>query len=154
MYPLMVLFSTESIKILGITVDNVSEMCTKARRQLNVSQRLKGCLDYESRMAINDTFIMSDFNCCPIIWMFTSKMSFSKLETLQKRTLRFVLNDYESSYNNLLQNCNVPEDKILTLRNLAIEVYECVTKRNPAYLNEMSNVKKFLSVIQICYYHT
>ena len=28
-------------------------------------------------------------------------------------------------------------------RNLAIEVYKCVTKNNPAYLNKMFNAKKF-----------
>ena len=74
--------------------------------------------------------------------MFTSKTSLSKLETLQKRALRFVLNDSESTYQNLLHNCYVPGIKILLLRNLAIEVYKCVTKINPAYLNEMFNVKK------------
>ena len=141
--------TTESIKILGVTVDrklnfndHVSQMCTKAGRPLNVLQRLKGCLDYNSRMAIYKTFIMSNFNYCPVIWMFTSKASLSKLETLQKRALRFVLNDYESTYQNLLHNCNVPGIKILLLRNLAIEVYKCVIKINPAYLNEMFNVKK------------
>ena len=141
--------TAESIKILGVTVDrklnfndHVSQMCTKAGRQLNVLQRLKGCLDYNSRMAIYKTFIMSNFNYCPVIWMFTSKASLSKLETLQKRALRFVLNDYESTYQNLLHNCNVPGIKILLLRNLAIEVYKCVTKINPAYLNEMFSVKK------------
>ena len=141
--------TAESIKILGVTVDrnlnfndHVSRMCTKAGRQLNVLQRLKGCLDYNSRMAIYKTFIMSNFNYCPVIWMFTSKASLSKLESLQKRALRFVLNDYESTYQNLLHNCNVPGIKILLLRNLAIEVYKCVTKINSAYLNEMFSVKK------------
>ena len=74
--------------------------------------------------------------------LFASKASLSKLETLQKRALRFVLNDYESTYQNLLYDCNVPETKTLLLRNLAIEVYKCVTKINPAYLNEMFNAKK------------
>ena len=51
--------TADSIKILRVTVDrklnfndHVSQMCTKAGRQLNVLQRLKGCLDYNSRMAI------------------------------------------------------------------------------------------------------
>ena len=98
-------------------------------------------LDYNSRMAIYKTFIMSNFNYCPVIWMFTSIASLSKLETLQKRAFRFVLNDYESTYQNLLHNCKVPGIKILLLRNLAIEVYKCVTKINPAHLNEMFSVK-------------
>ena len=60
--------TAESIKILGVTVDrklnfndHVSQMCTKAGRQLNVLQRLKGCLDYNSRMAIYKTFILPGY---------------------------------------------------------------------------------------------
>ena len=146
-----ILETTESIKILGVTVDrklnfndHVSQMCTKAEGQLHVLQRLKGCLDYNSHMAIYKTFIMSNFNYCPVIWMFTSKASISKLETLQKRALRFVLNDYESTYQNLLHNCNVPGIKILLLRNLAIEVYKWFTSLIENYLRHQGkqNMKK------------
>ena len=122
--------------------DHVSQMCTKAGRQRNVLLRLKGCLDYKSCMSICKIFIMSNFNYWPVILLFTSKASLSKLETLQKRALWLVLNNYESNYQNLLHNCNVPRIKILLLRNIAIEVYKCVTKINPAYLNEMFNAKK------------
>ena len=51
--------STSSIKILGVNIDSklnfndhVCDMCTKAGRQLNVLQRLKGSLDFDSRMVI------------------------------------------------------------------------------------------------------
>ena len=49
----------------------------------------------------------------------------------------FVLNDYESDYNDLLTKANVPCIKIMTLQQLAIEVYKSVTKINPEYLNEL-----------------
>ena len=118
-------------------------MCTKAGRLLYVLQSLKECLDYKVVWPFTrPLIIMSNFNYCSVIWMFTSKASLSKLETLQKRALRFVLNDYESTCQNLLHNCNVLGIKILLLRNLAIEVYKCATKINPAYLNEMFNAKK------------
>ena len=63
--------------------------------------------------------------------------SLSKLENIQKRALRFVLNDYESDYNDLLTKANVPGIKIMPLQQLAIEVYKSVTKINPEYLNEL-----------------
>ena len=126
--------TAESIKIPGVTVDrklnfndHVSQMCTKAGRQLNVLQRSKGCLDYNSRMAIYKTFIMSNINYCPVIWMFTSKESLSKLETLQKRALRFILNDYESTYQNLLHNCNVPGIKIVSPKSIPHIWMKCLT---------------------------
>ena len=52
--------------------------------------------------------------------MFTSKTSQSKLENIQKRAFRFVLDDYQTGYTDLLQNANVPGIKIMVLRNLAV----------------------------------
>ena len=68
---------------------------------------------------------------CPVVWMFTSKSSFSKLEDIQKRALRFVLDDYTSDYHELLNRADIPRLKIMTLRYLAIEVYKCVNGLNP-----------------------
>ena len=77
---------TDDMTVLGINTDNklnfnshVSSMCNKAGRQLNVLQRLKGSLDYTSQLSIYKSFIMSNFNYCPVVWMFTSKSSLLKL---------------------------------------------------------------------------
>ena len=78
------------------TIDLRRAQVNKAGRQLNALQRLKGSLDKNSRMAIYKSFIMSNFNYCPLVWMFTIKTSLSKLENIQKRALRFVLDDYQS----------------------------------------------------------
>ena len=76
--------SSDTMKVLGTDIDDrltfdghISNMCIKAGRQLNVLQRLRGSLDQDSRMAIYKSFIMSNFNYCPLIWMFTSKTSLS-----------------------------------------------------------------------------
>ena len=74
--------------------------------------------------------------------MFTSKTSLSKLEYIQKRALRFVLDDFQSGYTELLQNANVPGIKIMVLRYLAIEMFKCIKGINPAYLNAMFTRKE------------
>ena len=124
---------TDDMTVLGINIDNklnfnshLSSMCNKAGRQLNVLQRLKGSLDSldsASRLSIYKSFIMSNFNYCPVVWMFTSKSSLLKLENIKKRALRFVLDDYASDYYDLLKKADVPGMKIMALRYLAIEVY-------------------------------
>ena len=136
--------STSSIKVLGVNIDSklnfndhVCDMCTTAGRQLNVLQRLKSSLDYDSRMVIYKSFIISNFDYYPVVWLFTSKSSLAKLENIQKRALRYVLNDYESDYNDLLTKVNVPGIKIMTLRQLTIEVYTSVAKIDLEYLNEL-----------------
>ena len=63
--------------------------------------------------------------------MFTSKKSLEKIENIQKRALRFVLNDYQSNYHDLLNKSEATGIKIMTLHLLAIEVYKCVNNFNP-----------------------
>ena len=74
--------------------------------------------------------------------MFDSKTLLSKLENIQKRALRFVLDYYQTDYPDLLQNANVPGIKIMVLRYLAIEVFKCVIEISPAYLNDMFTRKQ------------
>ena len=88
--------SSDAMKVLGIDIDDrltfdghVSNMYIKAG-ELNALQRLKGSLDRNSCMAIYKSFSMSNFNYCPLVWMFTSKTALSKLENIQKRALKFV----------------------------------------------------------------
>ena len=74
-------------------------------------------------------FIISYFSYCPVVWLFTSKSSLSKLDDIQKRALRFVLNEHESDYNDSLTMANVPGITIMTLRQLAIEVYKSFPRK-------------------------
>ena len=140
--------STDSITILGVIVDNklnfndhIYTLCAKAGKQLNALQRLSKSLDKDSKLAIYKSFIMSNFNFCPVVWMFTSKSSLNRLEDIQRRALRFVLCDYDSCYENLLAAASVPGIRINLLRCLAIEVFKCVNGLNPEYLNEMIHKK-------------
>ena len=110
---------TASMNALGINIDDklnfnshVSNMCNKAGKQLNVLQQLKGSLDYASRLSIYKSFIMSNFNYCPVVCMCTSKSSLPKLENIQRRALRFVLDDYTSDYHKLLNKADVPGVKL------------------------------------------
>ena len=71
-------------------------------------------------MAVYKIFIMSNFNCCPHIWMFTSKPMLSKQENIQKRALGFVPDDNQLGCTDLLHNADVPGIAIMLLRYLAI----------------------------------
>ena len=111
-----IISSSEEMKVLGVTIDDklnftehISDVCTKAGRQLNILQRLKKVLDNKSLMAIYKSFIMSNFIFCPTVWMFTCNKSLDRIENIKKRALRFVLDDYESSYHDLLIQCEVSE---------------------------------------------
>ena len=81
---------SQAMKVLGVKIDDklnftehISDVSTRAGRQLNILQRLKKVLDYKSRMAIYKSFIMSNFNYYPIVWMFTFKKSLDRIENIK-----------------------------------------------------------------------
>ena len=61
----------------------------------------------------------------------------TKMENIQKRTLRFALDDHESDYETLLNKsgkCKM-EDRIL--KSIAIEVFCSLNNYNPSYLQNV-----------------
>ena len=68
---------SESITALRICIDenltfdiHVNNICLKASRQISALQRLTGLLDLPSRKAIYNSFIVSNFNYCPLVSFF------------------------------------------------------------------------------------
>ena len=99
----------ETVKLLGVEIDSrlkfdvhISAMCRKASQQINVLKRIGKFLNFESRKAVYHAFIMSIFNFCPLIWHFCSKPNTEKLEKINYRALKFVFQDFTSSYEGLL----------------------------------------------------
>ena len=107
----------ETVKLLGIEIDyqlnfdiHISSICRKASQQLNILKRLGRYLDRLSKLTIFHTFILSNFNFCPLAWHFCTDKNSNKLEKVQERALRFVYNDYTSSYINLLEKAPYRSD--------------------------------------------
>ena len=61
---------------------------------------------------------MSNFNYCFLVWNFYSAQTLNKTENLQKIALRFLLNDYESTYEDLLEKSDYPSINLRRQRTL------------------------------------
>ncbi len=59
--------------------------------------RFKGIFDLKESERIYGTFILSNFNYCPIIWHFCGNVSSKKIEKIQERALMFMLKDQIST---------------------------------------------------------
>ena len=139
----------ETVKLLGVELDyqlnfneQVSRICQKVARQLNVLQRISKFLSEETRLLVFKSFIRSNFNYCPIIWHFCSKVNTEKLEKLQYRGLKIVYNCYESSYEELLTRANLPTLHLGRLRTIALETYKCINNSAPKYIRDLVNLKQ------------
>ena len=130
--------STSSVKLLGVHIDDklnfnhhINKLCKSAGNQLNALTRLKSFLGLKERAVLVNSFIYSDycllpsnFDYCPFVWMFSHKKSLDKIESLHKRALRFVLNDYENSYEELLEKSGKCNMSLQRIRFLCIEIYK------------------------------
>ena len=74
--------------------------------------------------------------------MFSSAKSLKKVESLQERALRFLYEDYVSSYEVLLQKTGKETMKVNRLRSLCIEIYKLINNINLTYMNEIFKLRK------------
>ena len=56
---------------------------------------------------------------------------------MQKRALRFLFDDYESSYENRLMKAGKPAMTVQRLRYLCAEIYRTVNDLNPTYMKNV-----------------
>lgn len=135
-----VINTEENVKLLGVHIDDklnfdkhISEICKKCAKQINVLKRLSPYLNFNCRMTIFKSFILANFNYCPIIWHSCSAKSAHKLERLQERALRFVYHDYTSSYEDLLSRDNLPTLHLRRIRSIAFEVHKLINNIGAPY---------------------
>ena len=140
--------STKSVKLLGITTDDrerfdqhISNLCSKAAMQLNALGRLQKYMGKSEKVEIVNSFVYANFNYCPLVWHFSTCESIRKIEKIQKRQLRIVLDDYDSDYDVLLRKSKKVTMEIKRLRVLAIEIFKTVNNRNPNYMKEVFTPK-------------
>jgi hypothetical protein len=88
----------------------------KASRQLNVLKRIGKHLSKLGRLTIYHSYIMSNFNYCPVVWHFCGESNTKKMEKIKKkRALRFIYEDFNSDYDTLLLKSGLPSLKIRRL---------------------------------------
>ena len=63
-----------------------------------------------------NSFINSQFNYCPLVWMFYSHAINNKINRLHERVLRIVYSGFKSSFENLLEKDGTVSIHIKNLR--------------------------------------
>ena len=74
--------------------------------------------------------------------MLTNANSIHKIEAIQQRFLRFVLNHYKSSYEDLLNKSGKPTMNLRKTRSLCIELYKTINNLNPEFMKTCSKFAK------------
>ena len=88
-------------------------------------------------MAFYKTNFVSNFNFFPLSWHFWNKGNTSKLEKIHESTLRFTYEDYECTYDELLEKAKVPYLKVRRMSTMAIECFKILSKLSPSCLHDL-----------------
>ena len=142
--------SSNSVILLGMEIDDrlnfenhINSLVRKAAGQLNYLISKKHCLNQEAKQVLIQSFIMANFNYCPLVWLFCSSKLKNKQECIQKRALCFLYNDYESDYEHLLSISNKPSIEVRKLRFLSVEIFKTINNLNPSYMKEIKFSLKY-----------
>ena len=131
---------SNEVILLGITIDNklvfkkhIENLCRTAQYKLHALTRIRKYLTLDKAILLGNTFINSQFNYAPLIWMFCRKTLYHKIEKIHHRTLK-VIYQSEESYENLLLESNSVSIHQRHLRFLVTEIYKSTTQINPEFM--------------------
>ena len=131
-------------KLLGITFDSnltmkkhIAKICKQADNKLNALARVSNFLDQDKRILFMKSFVISQFNYCPIIWMYCQRQSDNLINKIHERALRIAYKDYTSDFKALLEkDCSV---KIYqrNIQTLASEIFKTKHDLNPNFMKNI-----------------
>ena len=87
------------------------------------------------------SFVISQFNYCPIIWMHCQRKSNNLINRIRERALRIAYNDYVSNFDQLLENDNSVTIHHRNIQALATEIYKTLNDLNPLFMKEVFSLK-------------
>jgi len=121
--------AADSVKVLRIEIDeninfnhHIMNLSKKANSKLYALRRIRNYITEENSKVIMNSFILSQFRYCSLIWMFCSKKAYTKIKNIHFRS---VFDNYEMKYEELLEMCNSVSIHSLHLQSLMIEIFKC-----------------------------
>ena len=140
---------TNKGKLLGITFDSklimsehIKQTCKQASRKLSALARIAHYIDKQKRKILMKSFIISQFNYCPIVWMYCQRKSNRLINRIHERALRIAYNDYVSDFDLLLQTDNAVTIHHRNIQALTLEIYKSHNNLNPTFMKEVFRLKQ------------
>ena len=132
--------AVSKVKLVGIEISDklnfnhhINNICKSVSNQY--------LLGFKGKKVLVNTFLMSNFNYYSLLWNFSGAQSLNEIEYLQKSALRFFLNDYDSTYEDLLEKCGYSSINLRRQRTLCIDIYKTLNKLNSGYMNDIFKLR-------------
>ena len=122
--------------------EHVTSICSKANQKLHALTRVFKYMGLQKCHILMKSFIISQFNYCPIVWMCHTRSLNNKVDHIHERALGIVYQDFQSSFSDLLvkDNSFTIHQKILQL--LVIEIFKVKMSISPEIMNNIFDFSK------------
>ena len=136
-----VVMSSDIVKLLGVKIDSqltfdphIKEVCKKASQKTRALLRLRNHLNQKQTDLLVNSYILSAFNFCPLVWMFCSKKAHDLINATHKRALCAKATKFSVPLDVLLRESNTVSIHTRNLRLLVIEIYKALNQLSPAIM--------------------
>ena len=145
-----IIWESNEEKLLGINIDrklnfekHIASICKKANNKLTAIARYKKFLTFEKTKTLITAFVTSQFEYCPLVWMFHSRKVNSKINRLHERALRLLYSDDTSSFEQLLNKSGMMTIHQRNIQSLAIEMFKVKIDIGPQLLSQIFIKRKY-----------
>ena len=111
-------------------------MCRKAGQKLSALSRISPYLETDKKELLFKSMVKSQFNYCPLVWMFCSRNANNLINKIQERSLRLITNDKTSTFEHLLQANNEITTHQRNLQVLMVEVFKIINGFAPPIMED------------------
>ena len=135
---------SSSEKFLGVTVDSnftfekhINELCKKGNQKLHALARCAKYMSTEKRRTLFKAFVVSQFNYCPLVWMFHIKELNGRINSLHEKALRLIYQNRNLSFEELLKLDKSVSIQYRNLQYLLTEIYKVKIGLSPPIMNDI-----------------
>ena len=135
-------------KVLVVTVGNklsfamhLSNITKNANIKFNALTRVRKYMTADKKR-IFSSFIKSQLTYCPLVWMFCTKHSIGRINSIHERCLRLIQQYYTSDFEVLFENSNEKPVHQKCIELLMIEVYKYLNDLSPDIISDIFKVRE------------
>ena len=146
--------NTRFEKLLGVTFDNqlnfnhhISKICKTTSNKLHALARVSHYMDEDKRRILLNSYFLSQFNYCLLIWMNHNKSINKKINNLHERTLGLIYCDQSSNLQELLQKDNSLTICQRNIQALAKMMYKVVNNIAPTIVSVYFSLFQMLAIV-------
>ena len=137
-----------TVELLGITIENslkfsdhISKLCTRANQKLHALARISNFTSQDKLRTLMKSFVTSQFNYCPLVWMFCNRTMNNKIDRLHERAPRLVYKDENLTFEELLETDNSFTVHNRNLQKLAVEMFKIRNRLAPQPMQDLFKEK-------------